>query len=133
MARPCADLSVTQLTQGATASAFMQRDAEFLMQPGHQVNQPPAHRAMDRGDRSAFHDRRQSAALAIGELGGIARCLTVDQTVRTIAVETQRRVAHGLKADAADPRRVRARAAVINPGQNKKTPPCAAIFVAVAN
>ena len=54
-------------------------------------------------------------------LGG-ARRLAVQETIRALGVETDNPVAHDLHSDAADPRRVRARAATVNLGQRQETP-----------
>ncbi len=75
---------------------------------------------MDRRDRPLIHDLRQRLALAIVELGRIAWRLAVDQAVRSFAIETQYPIADDLEPDAADPRPIRAPAAVINLCQSQK-------------
>ena len=75
---------------------------------------------MDRRDRPLIDDRRQRPALAIVELGRIARRFAVDQTVRPIGIEMQDPITDHLKPDAADPSRIRATAAVIDLSQGNK-------------
>ncbi len=75
---------------------------------------------MDRRDRPLFDDLRQRPALRIVELGRNAWRLAVDQAVRSFAIETQYPIADDLEPDAADPRRIRAPAAVINLCQSQK-------------
>ena len=87
-----------------------------------QINQPPAHDAMDGWHRSVLDDLPQRLALMIVEKAGSARRLAVHKAIGTLGVEPQHPVTHDLQPDAANPRRVRARAAVIDLRQRLKTP-----------
>src|SRR5882672_11094102 len=64
-------------------------DAELLEDPLPQIDQPPAHHAVDRRDRSALDHPRDSLALGIIELRGLARRFAVKQPVRTACIEPQ--------------------------------------------
>ena len=99
---------------------FSQRDAEFVPNPLRQILEPPAHHAMDRRDRPLLNDLHQRPALAVVELGGFTRRLAVDQAARPFRIEAQDPIADDLKPDAADPRRIRAPAAVIDLCQGNK-------------
>src|ERR1700738_38687 len=72
---------------------------------------------MDSRDGATLHDPPQRLALADVENASSARRLAVRETIRALGVETDNPVARDLHADAADPRRVRARAAAVNLGQ----------------
>ena len=78
---------------------------------------------------SRFHQR---PALAVVELGGFTRRLAVDQAARPFRIEAQDPIADDLKPDAADPRRIRAPAAVIDLCQGNKPTACPASFEALA-
>ncbi len=99
-----------------------QRDPELFPDPLLQIREAPAHHLMDRRDRAALDDGRQSLTLGIVKLGPIARRLTVDQPGRTAGVEAQHPVADGLQPDPADPRRVSAGASVLNCRKRQKPP-----------
>jgi len=87
-----------------------------------QINQPPAHDAMDGWHRAVLDDLPQRLALMIVEKAGSARRPSVHKAIRTLGVEPQHPVTHDLQPDAANPRRVRSSAAVIDLRQCQKTP-----------
>ena len=61
--------------------------------------------------------------MGIGEPGELARRLAIDETFRSVRVEFEHPVAHDLQRHAADPRRMRARGALID-GRQRQKPPC---------
>jgi len=75
---------------------------------------------MDRRDRTLFNQFGQRLALIVVELRRLAPRLAVNQTLRTIGIETQHPISDDLEPDAADPRRIRATAAIINLRQAEK-------------
>ena len=75
---------------------------------------------MDRWDRPALDNRRQRPALTAVELRHLARRLAVNQSLRSVGIETQHPISDHLKPDTADPRRIRAPPAVTNLGQREK-------------
>jgi hypothetical protein len=86
---------------------LVDRDAEFLEKPAREVLAPPAHHAMDGGDRSALHQSGQGLALLLVQLRPVARRFAVDQALRSVRVEAQHPVADHLDGDAADAGRLR--------------------------
>lgn len=99
---------------------FAQRDLKLVKHPCDEIDDPPAHHAVHGRDRPPLDDLLQRAALRVVELGGIARRFAVDETFRTTGVEAQDPIANRLQTDPADPRRIRARAAVVNLRQGQK-------------
>src|SRR5208283_2511914 len=87
-----------------------------------QINQPPAHDAMEGWHRAVLDDLPQGPALMVVEKAGSARRLAVHKAIGTLGVEPQHPVTHDLQPDAANPRRVRSCAAVIDLRQCQKTP-----------
>ena len=65
--------------------------------------------------------------MGIGEPGELARRLAIDETFRSVCVEFEHPVAHDLQRHAADPRRMRARGALID-GRQRQKPPCRGAF-----
>src|SRR5262249_5023116 len=63
------------------------RDAEFLKYPLRQIDQPPAHHAVDRRDRTTFDHAGKCSAVAVVELGWLPRRLAVQETIRPSCVE----------------------------------------------
>lgn len=97
-----------------------QRDAELLPNPLHQVDQPPAHHAMDRRNRAALDNAGQLCPLVAVQFRLVARRLAVAQALRPALIEPQHPVADGLQPNPADPRRFRPPPAVINHRQGQK-------------
>jgi len=122
MARPRREFAKAEAPQFTAERLFRNRDPELLEHPLRQIDQPPAHDAMDGGDRAVLHNVPQCLALIVVEKTGSARRLAVHKGARTLGVEAKNPIAHDLQPDAADPRRVRARASLINLGQRQKTP-----------
>jgi len=77
---------------------------------------------MDGWDRPILHGLPQRLALAVVENASSARCLAVQETIRTLGVEAENPIAHDLQPGAANPRRIGARAACINLRKRQKTP-----------
>src|ERR1019366_10780984 len=94
----------------------------FLEDPLAQIDQPPAHDAMDRRDRPAFDPRLESLAVRGVELRGLPGHFPSDEAIRPMGVDLDDPVAHDLQRDAADPGRLRARRAVIDRRQRQKPP-----------
>src|SRR5256886_13913694 len=56
------------------------RDAEFLEDPLRQIDQPPAHHAMDRRDRATLDHAGDGLTLEVIELGRLTRRLAVQKS-----------------------------------------------------
>ncbi len=87
-----------------------------------QINQLPDHDAMDGWHLAVLDDLPQSTMLMVVEKAGSARRLAVHKANGTLGVESEHPVTHDLQPDAANPRRVQARAAVIELRQRQKMP-----------
>ena len=61
-------------------------------------------------------------ALAIIELGWLARRFAINQAIGTFGVETQNPVSDTLQTNRPDPRRIQTLATIINRGQRKQPP-----------
>ncbi len=83
------------------------RNGKLFVDPLHKVASAPAHNLVHRGDRPAFHQRRQLRLLRGCEFGRRARRGVVDQAVRSVFVEAMHPVAQRLPIHAADLRRIR--------------------------
>jgi hypothetical protein len=75
---------------------------------------------MDRRDRPALDDLAKRPALGIVQLGRGAGRPAVDQTLRTLVVETQNPVTDNLKGDPSSLGRIAALAAVVDHGQRQQ-------------
>jgi hypothetical protein len=62
-------LDVAQLLQFAPHGGLIERDRKLVMDPLHQIDQPPAHHAMDRRDRTSLDSLHKRPALGIIEPG----------------------------------------------------------------
>ena len=102
MARSGRQFAEAESPQFAAQGLFADRNGELIKDPLRQIDQPPAHHAVRRRDRSRLDDLRQSAALGGIEQRCLARRLAVDQPRRTLGIERQDPVAYRLHADAAD-------------------------------
>jgi hypothetical protein len=78
------------------------RDAELLPQPLAEIAQPPAHHAMDRGDRAPVDLGRQRLAVLDGQQRRRARRAAVNQRRRPFGVEPHHPVPDDLQGDVAD-------------------------------
>ena len=113
MARPRREFATAHVPQLPAERRLGDRDAELFEDPLRQIDEAPAHDAMDGWDRAVLHDLPRRPALMGVENARSARHAG-QETIGAPGVETDNPVAHDLQPDAADPRRVRARAAVIN-------------------
>jgi hypothetical protein len=69
---------------------------------------------MDRRDRTALDHPRNGSAMAIVELGGLARRFTIQQPIRAVRVEPDHPVPDDLPTNAADLGCLVARCSVID-------------------
>jgi hypothetical protein len=120
MARTGRELAIVHGPQLARQGLLGDRDAELFPDPLDEVDQPPAHHAVDRRDRARIDPGHQGRAMRIGELGRLAGRLAVDQPVRAMGVELHHPVAHDLHRDPADPGRLGAGRPLIDRGQRQQ-------------
>src|SRR5882672_6414552 len=88
MAGPGRELAVAHLAQDAAQGRLRDRDLELFPDPLRQIDQPPAHDAMDGGDRARFDHRSECAAMRGIEQSRLAGRLAVEQAGRTIGSPT---------------------------------------------
>ena len=126
MARPGRQLAQLQGAQFAAQRLLADRNAEFVEHPLRQVDQPPAHDAVNRRDRAALDDLQQRLPVRLpvrlAEQRGVAGRLAVHQPRRSLGVEGQHPVPHRLQPNPADPSGIAAGAPVINRRQHKSPP-----------
>jgi len=82
MTRPSREFAVAHGAQLSAERLLGDDDAELLEDPLRQIDQPPAHHAMDRRDRATFDHADDRLALHVIELGGLAGRFAVEQTNR---------------------------------------------------
>ena len=122
MPRAGRELAIAHRAQLAAERLLGDADPELLAHPLAQIDQPPAHHAVDRRDRPALDDRGQGRPLRVVQARRLARRLAVDQAVRAVGIELQHPVAHGLQRHAADPRRLGPGGAVVDLRQRQQPP-----------
>src|SRR5690348_10452698 len=122
MARTGRELAIVHGPQLPAQGLLGDRDAELLPEPLDQIDQAPAHHAVDGRDGPLLDDGLQGRAMRIGELGRLAGRLAVDQALGSVGVELHHPVAHDLQRDPADPGRLRAACPLIDGGQRQQAP-----------
>jgi len=89
MARSRRELNIAQFFQLPAHRRHIKRYRKFVIKPPGQINQPPAHNAMDGRDRAALNYFDKRSALRIIEQRLSARCLAIDQPAGTTGVEAK--------------------------------------------
>lgn len=87
MTRPGREFAVAHGTQFPAERLLSDGDAELLEYPLRQIDQPPAHHAMDCRDRAALDHSDDRLAMIVIELGGLTWRLGVQQPGRASRVE----------------------------------------------
>src|SRR4051812_4453086 len=122
MARTGRELAIVHGPQLTRQRLLGDRDAELLPDPLDEVDQTPAHHTVDGRNGPLLDDGLQGRAMRIGELGGLAGRLAVDQARGPMGVELHHPVPHDLHRDPADPGRLRAACPLIDRGQRQQAP-----------
>jgi len=120
MARTGRKLAVAHGSQLPAQCLLGDGDTELLEDPLRQIDQPPAHHAMDRRDRATFDHPRHGLALGIVELRGLARRFAVKKAVRPSRIEPDHPIPDNLESDTAELRRFAARPTVIDRRKSQK-------------
>ena len=129
MARPRRELSIPQRAKFAAEDLFGDRQAIFVEQPLREIDKPPAHDLVDRGDRTGLDHSHERAPLFVIELRGTPRRLAVVEPIRSLGIEAKNPIANGLEPDPAKLGRVSPRAAIINRDKGEKAPRDASHFL----
>jgi hypothetical protein len=133
MARAGRELAIVQGPQLAAQGLLGDRDPELLPDPLDEVDQTPAHHAVDGRNGPLLDDGLQGRAMRIGEFRGLAGRLAVDQARGPMGVELHHPVAHDLHRDPADPGRLSAGCSIIDRGQGQKAPRLRAVLRGAGN
>ncbi len=100
MTRSGGQLAVAHGAQFPAQRLLGDADPEFLPDPLAQIDQPPAHNAINRRSRTAFDRRPQRRAVCLAQLRRLARRLAGDQPVRTMGVELDHPIPNDLQCSA---------------------------------
>jgi hypothetical protein len=120
VARPGGELAEAHGAQLAAERLLGDRDPELLPQPLAQVDEAPAHHAVDGGRRAALDRRRQRRPVRVVQPGWLAGGLAVAQPARALGVEPQHPVADDLQRHPADPGRLGPRRPVVDRRQRQQ-------------
>jgi hypothetical protein len=88
MAWPSGEPAIAQAIQIAAQRLSGDADPELLPQPLAEIDQTPAHDAMDGRDRTALDGGRQRRAMVVVQPRLRTRRLAIDQTIRSCLVES---------------------------------------------
>src|SRR5215213_4958207 len=100
----------------------------WMPDPLDEVDQAPAHPAVEGRNGPLLDDGLQGRAMRVGEFRGLAGRLAVDQARGPMGVEFHHPVAHDLHRDPADPGRLGAGCPLIDRGQGQKAPRLRAVL-----
>ena len=88
------ELAIAQIVQDPTEGAGdAQGHAVFVVDPARQIDQSPAHHAMDRRDRTVFHKLDQPRHLLERQLRSRSWVFAVNQPIGPLGIEAMRPVA----------------------------------------
>src|ERR1700680_1373226 len=120
MPGPGRELAIAHGAQLPAQCLLGNADAELLEDPLRQIDQPPAHHAVDRRDRTALDHPCDDLALGIVELRWLARRFAVKQAVRASRIEPEHPIPDDLEPDIAELRSLTARRTVIDRRHSQK-------------
>src|SRR5476649_1660593 len=128
MTRAGRQLAIAHSAQFAAERLLGDRDTELLEYPLCEIDQPPAHNAMDRRNWAVLDHPGDRLALGVIEFGGLPRRLAVQQPVGPASVEAQHPVPDDMKSYSADLRRFGARRTVVDRSKRQQAPSLGAIL-----
>ena len=114
------ELAIAQGPQLARQRLLGDREAELLPEPLHQIDQAPAHHALDGRDRTLLHDGLQGLSVLVIEPRRGAWRSSGQEALGSSGVEAQHPVAHDLQGHAADLGRLGAGGSIIDRGHSQK-------------
>ena len=120
VARAGGELAVAHGAQLAAQRLLGDGHPELLPEPLAQVDEPPAHHAVDGGRRAVLDHRRQCRPMRVARPGRLAGGLAVDQPAGTLGVEPQHPVPDDLQRHPADPGRLGPRRPVVDGRQRQQ-------------
>src|SRR6266851_5226374 len=101
--RPCRQLAQAEGAQFAAERLLADRNTEFLPDPLAQIDQPPAHDAINRRGRVAFDHRFQRRAMCLVQLRRLPGRPAGDQPVRTSSTSLRPRAPGSMQSRASSP------------------------------
>jgi hypothetical protein len=122
MARAGRELAVVHGPQLAAQRLLGDGEAELLPEPLDQIDQAPAHHAVDGWDRARIDPGHQGRAMRIGEPRRGPWCPAGPEALRSPSVEAQHPIAHDLQRHAADLSRLGPGGPIIDRRQSQKAP-----------
>ena len=122
MARAGRELAVVHGPQLPTKRLLRDGQAELVPDPVHEVDQAPAHHAVDGRYGSLLEHVAQRPALCGIQNGGAARGLSGEEPVGSLGIEAQHPVAHDLQPDPGELGRVGSGVSVVNSGERQEAP-----------
>jgi hypothetical protein len=122
MARAGRELAIVHGPQLAAQRLLGDRDAELLPEPLDEIDQAPAHHAVDGRNGTLFDNRRQGLSVLIGEPRRGARRSAGEEAFRSPGVEAQHPIAHDLQRHTANLSRFSAGGPIIDRRQGQKAP-----------
>src|SRR4051794_30597393 len=128
MARTGRELAIVHGPQLTRQRLLGDGDPELLPEPCDQIDQTPAHHAVDGRNGPLLDDGLQGRAMRVGEFRGLAGRLAVDQALGPMGVELHHPVAHDLHRDPAEPGCRGAGCPLIDRGQGQKAPRLRAVL-----
>jgi hypothetical protein len=128
VARPSRKLAIAHGPQLPAQGLLGNGDAEFLVDPLRQIDQPPAHHAVDGRNGTILDHPRNGLALDVVEPGGLSGRFAVPQTIGATRIEPHHPVPDDLKPYATDLCRRAARRTIIDRRKSQKPPDLRAVF-----
>jgi hypothetical protein len=122
MARTGRELAIVHGPQLAAQRLLGDGEAELLPEPLDQIDQAPAHHAVDGRDRTRIDPGHQGRAMRIGEPRRGPWCPAGPEALRSPSVEAQHPIAHDLQRHAADLSRLGPGGPIIDRRQSQKAP-----------
>jgi len=104
------------------------RDAEFLENPLAEIDEPPAHDAVNRRDWTLLDHLGERHPVGVFELRRLAWRLLIDETAGAMGVELHDPVTHNLQCHAADFRSLDARRPLVDRSQSQQAPRLRPVF-----
>ncbi len=116
------ELAVVHGPHLATERLLRDGQAELIPDPLHQVDQAPAHHAVDGRDGPLLEHVAQRRPLGRIQNGFATRGLSVDEPVGAVFVEAQHPVAHDLQPHPGELGRVGSGVSVVDGGERQEAP-----------
>jgi hypothetical protein len=122
MARTGRELAIAQSPQLPAQGLLRDREAELLPEPLDQIDQAPAHHAVDGRNGTLVNEGLQGLSVLIVEPRRGPWRPASQEPLRSLGVEAQHPIPHDLQRHAANLSRLGARGPIIDRRQSQKAP-----------